>query len=297
MARAVRLEAVSGAITVNAQIDGGSGAVSVLSSGAQSYGTAGDIVTTGTATIDVNAGGAITMAAGTSLAAGSGNVRVAATGALALGSITTAGDVSLLAQTITDAGVTDRNVRADELRIQTTGTASGAGAGTGAAGGALDIQVRQLAADVLGTGSGGVFLNQSGAITVGAVSAIDVVRVGVDGATTGSAGDAGLSNLRSAGHVVLVASGTITTLSGSGAVSATSSAEGAQGNVLLKASGATSDVVLGAALSSGAGHLSVAAERHVEQNATITASAAGKTIDVQAGGAIRMGTGTHGSVR
>jgi hypothetical protein len=55
--------------------------------------------------------------------------------------------------------------------------------------------------------------------------------------------------------------------------------------------GAASDITLGAALSNTAGHTSLSAARSVVQNANITATGTGKTVDLLAGVAITMGAG------
>jgi hypothetical protein len=96
------------------------------------------------------------------------------------------------------------NVTAEELRIVTTGTASGNGAGTGA--NHLEVNVAKLAADVNGTGTGGLFLTESSALDIGTLSAINVNQVGANGTTLTatsrsrcrSRGDDGLSASTSA---------------------------------------------------------------------------------------------------
>ncbi|NDB19181.1 MAG: hypothetical protein EB027_07990, partial [Actinobacteria bacterium] len=75
----VLLQAASGALVVNQAVDGGSGDVTLMSSGSQTYGASGDISTTA-GTIDLVATGAsstITMDGGTSLTTNGGNIRVA----------------------------------------------------------------------------------------------------------------------------------------------------------------------------------------------------------------------------
>jgi hypothetical protein len=235
-------------------VNAGSGHLSVVAGGAMTMAATADVVTTLTGTVDVRAA-SLAMTHGATLSTGSGNVRVSATGSIALGAITTTGDVSLAASTITDAfasGTDSVNVTADELRIVTTGTASGNGAGTGA--NHLEVNVATLAADVNGTGTGGLFLTESSALDIGTLSAINVNQVGANGTTLTATSDTALSDVDSDANLVIVTlAGTLQTLAtGGGTVTAT-------GNLLLKAVGSTSDLVLGAVVTNttSGGHTSL----------------------------------------
>jgi len=115
-----RLNAQSGALMLNAMLDGGSGNITILSTGSQSYGVDGDVVTTG-GTIDVqatSAGSIIGMNSGTLLQTNGGNIRVMA------GTIDGAGATVNAGGNVT-LGVLDARVSADrspsaKLMAQTT---------------------------------------------------------------------------------------------------------------------------------------------------------------------------------
>ncbi|MBV5305031.1 MAG: S-layer family protein, partial [Chlorobium sp.] len=287
-----RLTAHSGALTVNARIDGGSGHVTILSSGNQSFGIDGDVATTD-GSINVESF-TITMADGATITSGSGNIRLVAVSALQLGSLSTTGDVSLSAGTITDAGTgtsDTTNITADEVRLVTTGTVIGNGAGTN--GNHLELNITKLAVDSNGTGTGGLFLTESNSIQLGSLNAINVYQVTADG-TTALTGDTAQSNVISDGHFVLVTTaGSIETLAG-GVVTAA-------GNILMQAGGTTSDLMLGAAVISS-GNISLNAVGDIKQNATIAVATTGGTIDLLASGSITMGDGssttsTNGNIR
>ncbi|WP_305727048.1 hypothetical protein [Hydrogenophaga sp.] len=282
----VRLNAATGSIGLNAVLLAtGAASISVLAGTNLTMGVAGDITTAGLGTVDLQAGGAISMEDGTVVTTSTGNIRVVATGLLRLGALSTAGDVSLGAGSITDAGTSGTNVTADELRIVTTGTSAGEGVGIGS--NHLEIDVRRVAASVAGTGTGGLFLTERNAIDVGALSVITVNRVNTD-ATTTDVSAAVLGGLISSGHVVLqTQAGGIDTVVGSGVVTAA-------GNVLINAVGSGAGVTLAAALTSTGGAVSLAASAAItftaEGDVSTVAGASG-TVDLQAGAAIAMAGG------
>jgi hypothetical protein len=259
--------------------------------GALNQAASGDIATSGTGTIDVQAA-SIAMSDGATASTGSGNIRYAATGTLQLGYLSAAGDVSLLASDIIDAEAGDSdNVFADELRIVTTGTAAGQGAGTGT--NHLEINVGRLAADIAGTGTGGLFLSETDNITIGQLNAINVNLVKVDGTVTGSASnDTALSDLASAGRLVLLTrNGMITLEEGDDDASGIVAA----GNILLQTGETdlllleqTSDLLLAANISSSTGNISLLAARDIRLNADVETATAGRTIDLLSGNDIRM---------
>jgi len=282
----VLLQATTGSITQNNAINGGSGSITVLSG--TDFIQKSTIATTGDSkTIDVEATtGSISMDDGTS-ATGEDNVRYKAAGTISLGEISTVADVSLIAASITDSGTTGTDVAADELRIVTSGTGDGAGAGTGS--NHLEITVAKLAADVDGTGSGGLFVTETDSVIVDALNAIAVNRVASD-ATTSTAGttDPSLSDLDSAAHLVLATTaGTITINEGHDDDTGVSAA----GNALLQALGSTSDVALAADVTSTGGNLSLYAARDILQNADVSTTANSKTIDLLAARNITMADG------
>ena len=112
----VLLQAQAGALAVTAAVSSGSGHISVLSSGAQTYGAAGDIATgsrvvgadTVRGTVDIDANASITMNAGAEFTTDGGNLRISATGAasdITLGDVAAAtGSVGIVAgRSILDA--------------------------------------------------------------------------------------------------------------------------------------------------------------------------------------------------
>ncbi|WP_167470108.1 beta strand repeat-containing protein, partial [Vreelandella andesensis] len=132
------------------------------------------------------------------------------------------------------------------------------------------------------------YVTEADAITIGEVAAITTNRVLTDGTVTESSQtDAAQSDLASDGQLVLqTTAGNIETLAAGGSVTAA-------GNLLLKAGGATSDIILGATVTSSGGHISLDAGQGIAQNATIETQTDGKTIDLRAVGVITMDDGAQ----
>jgi hypothetical protein len=315
----VLLQAEAGALTLNAAVDAGGGSVSVVSSGAQTYAAAGDVMTTA-GTIDVQATGAsstIGMNAGAVFRTGGGNIRLMAgtvdgAGATvnAGGSITVGvldartaanrtdglltaqanwGSVSVVStggSILDNASDASVNVYANGLRLTASGSIGALGATTT---NALETEAATLSARA---GSGGISLAEATALTVGTVTAVPLKRVTTTGAlagtdTTDAAAQAGLvSTSGSNGAVVLVSGGALT-------VSDVVTANGS-GNVRLETT--AGNLALNAALSSGTGHVTVIATAALTQSAAgdITTGGAG-TVDVEAGTSITMTNGADGS--
>ena len=280
----IRIEAKAGAIELQSIVTTGGGNITLLASHAFTQTAAGDIITTGSGTINVEAS-TMTMADGAAITSGSGNIRLVAVNTLQLGSLSTTGDVSLSASTISDsgAGTSDTtNITSDEVRLVTTGAAIGNGAGTSS--NHLELNIAKLATDINGTGTGGLFFTEANSIQLGMLNTINAYQVAADG-TTALTGDAAQSNVISDAHLVLVTTaGSIETLSG-GAVTAA-------GNILLQAGGTTSDLTLGATVASSNGNISLEAGRELVQNAAIAVASTGSTIELLAGGSITMDEGT-----
>jgi hypothetical protein len=287
----IRIQALAGNLTINQAIETATGHISLIVSDLLTQAAAGSVTTSGSGTVDARAN-AITMAAGATVTADSGNVRYAATNTLALGAISTDGSVSLSASSISDSNGAAINVTANELRLVTTGTNAGQGAGSGAD--HLETTVTRLAADIAGLG--GLYLTETDDLIIGQLNAINVNQVGANGTTLTATTDVALGNLASAGSLVLVTEGgALTTVASTGTVTAA-------GNLLLQAGGASSDLTLNAAVTSTGGHISLDAGQAVLQNADISATGAGNSIDVVAGGNVTMGAGTtttsnNGNVR
>ncbi|WP_219933081.1 beta strand repeat-containing protein, partial [Massilia glaciei] len=270
-------------MTLNSAIASGTGAISLVAQLALSQ-KAG-ISTGGSGSIDVNSVTAsISMDDGSMTTAVNGNIRYAALGGLTLGALSTGGNVSLGASSISDSGSLDVDVSANALRIATTGMGAGDGAGTATS--HLQIAVGTLAANVAGLG--GLYLDETDAIVVDALASIGVARVNADG-TTALVSDASMSDLVSGGNLVLVTGAGNITLN-DGLVNGASVT--AAGNLLLQAGGAASDLMVNASLLSSGGNISLDAGRDIVQNAAIGAAMAAKSVDLLAGGNITMANGT-----
>ena len=205
---------------------------------------------------------------------GDHNIRYAAATTLNLGSISTSADVSLIASNISDSGTADTNIAADELRIITTGSKNGYGAGTST--NHLKISVEKLAANINGTGTGGLFITESNDIEINQLSEIVVHRVASD-ATTGAENttDTGLSDIQSDGHVVLISAGGDIGVS-KGNINDTGII--ANDNILIQAAN-DSNMTLTADIISTNGNISLNAGQNITQHGDI--STAGGTIDLE----------------
>ncbi|MCJ8344542.1 hypothetical protein MJH12_03305, partial [bacterium] len=265
----ILLNASSLNIDVAAKIDAGSGHITLLAKTDLTQSANGDLVTTA-GSIDLETtDGSITMTNFASSNAGSGNIRYNAKTTLTLASLNTSGDVSLLSSGITDAGTTESNVVADELRVITTGTG-----GFGTSANHIETTIATLSATVK---TDGLYITESNALVLDTLNAISVNRVGTDGSTLTSQTDGGQSNLTSTGQIVLqTVNGSITVNAG-GVITAT--------NDLLLKSGGTTNIVLAANVTSINENLSIDASQDLLQNAgsKIFTQASGKTIDLKAG--------------
>lgn len=275
------LRAAAGNLIVNAGLSAG-GPTSLRASGDATFGVVGDVSLGGaSASLDVEAGSSINMADGTVFSAVNGPMRLAAGLNMSLGTLSTGGDVSLSARTITDVGGAEVDVSARGLRIVTIGAGTTQGFGTAAA--PIQIQVTTLAANVAGTGAGGLFVREADGLSVDTVGPVVVQRVGSDGLRT-DVSDAALSDLVSAGNVVLVsAAGDVSLNDG---INADGRGLQAGANVLIDSAG---DLNMSAALRSTAGSISLLAVGAINDNAEISIARTGRTIDVQAGGAVTQG--------
>ena len=270
----ILLQAAGGSLTLNAAVGSTGGFISLA--GATGIAQNANLATTGGGSIELLSGAAISMADGSTSIAVSGNLRYVAAGALTLGALSTGGNVSLAAASIADSGSTDTDVRANELRIVSSGTTSGVG--TAAA--HLQLAVNMLAANV--AGSAGLYLDQSGALVIGALADIGVSRVGVDG-TLSAVTDSGIADLVSGGNLVLNGA-SITLQDGDN----NGRALGAAGNLLLNASGdllVLSNLVVG-------GNISLAAGNDLRLGVSIAGSGAGHTVDLRATRDVLMQAGT-----
>ena len=228
-------------------------------------------------TLDVRAAGSISMQDGSVSSSASGNIRYQAGSTLSVGAITTGGNVSLKASSITDSGSAEIDVTANQFLINTTGTAVGDGAGQSS--NPLETLVSTLAGNI--AGGAGLYMIEANALQIDTLSAISVNQVGANAVLT-LITDAAQAGLQSSGNLVLASmAGSVTTLAG-GALSAA-------GNMLVQAGGAGSDLTLGATVTNTQGNTSLNAAQAIVQNANINATGLGKTVELIAGSAITMG--------
>ena len=270
----VLLSATAADMDINANVDAGSGHITLLATSGTLTQDA-DVITTSTGTIDVEAD-AITFNDGDSTSTGSGNIRYKATNAMSIGDITTTGDVSLIAASITDSGTTDTDVSADELRINVIGTG-----GVGTSSDHFETSVASLSADVK---SDGLFITEADNLIIDKLNAIAVNRVGTDGAVASTPMDAAQEDLTSTGDLILTLSAGSLTVNGGDDAAGISSA----GETLLKAAGAGNDITLDASITVSSGNLSLDAADDILLNADgdITLSTESKSIDLLSGGDI-----------
>ncbi|MBT9487892.1 MAG: LEPR-XLL domain-containing protein [Rubrivivax sp.] len=279
----LRLDVLAGQLSLGAAVNA-SGPVSLLASGNLSLAAAGDVTTSGAGSIDLQSGANLALADGAALTSGSGTLRLVATGSLSLGSLATAGGVSLQALTISDSGTTDLDISAASLQVLTTGTGTTQGFGAGVS--PIQLQVGTLAANIAGIGAGGFFAIEADGLLVDTVGPLSINRVAADGSTA-AVTDAALSDLVSGGNLILVSStGALEIREGD----ADDRGVTGGGNTLLQA--LAGGVVLGADVVSTAGHLSVLAAGDLLLNADIALERSGRNVDLSAGGVLTMAAGT-----
>ncbi|MFZ9624880.1 MAG: beta strand repeat-containing protein, partial [Burkholderiaceae bacterium] len=272
----VLLQAEAGTLAVNAAVNSGSGHISVLSSGAQSYSAAGDITTgsrvegaaTVRGTVDIEAAASITMNAGTEFATDGGNLRISATGAtsdITLGDVAAAsGSVAIVAgRSILDADAltgsplandSDLDITASSLRL----TAAGSVGVLGASANAIETEVVTLAA---AAAAGGINVLDVSGLTIGAVPSVAVNRVVGSGDVTAVPTPAertleGLSTAASSNGSVVLRS---TQLTVSKAVSA-----GGSGDIDIEAGGPGASMAILADVRSAGGRITARASDSVQ---------------------------------
>ncbi len=306
----VLLQAKTGTLALDANVDGsgsstgnGTGSISLL--GATGVSVATNVAAmTGSGTIDVESGAAVTMGTGSSLQSAA-NVGVVAATSIAVGTVQSNAAVALTASggSITDAygsaigGI--ENVIASAARLQ-------AGNGVGQSGDALRTQLTNVTASA---GAGGVYLSSDQGETVSHAT-VQVNKVAQDG-TAGTTITQLLQNgvnTSAAGNVVLQATAGDITLSPGTAAQAAITAGGG-GNVLVQSVVGAVNVnasVYSDAGGTGSGNITVQGASGVNLalvagNATLGTNTG--TIDVESsGGNVAMVAGalvsdTNGAVR
>ena len=227
--------------------------------------------------IDVQAAGRIDAQQGSAIASANGNVQLLALGgSVALESVNAGtGTVRISGSSIIDgdiaAGETEVDIVGGQLLLTATSSA-----GTGA--NPLETTVGALSVSAAST----VGIVESDGLVLDTVTA-SVDRVAADGTTSATAP---VTQAHVSGSTV-----TLRTLAG--ALSATAGgAVTASGNVLLKAGGASGDMTLGASVGSSGGNISLDAGRDMTLAAAVATAGAGKTIDLQAAGALTQSQGS-----
>ncbi|NML47853.1 LEPR-XLL domain-containing protein [Ramlibacter sp. G-1-2-2] len=235
-------------------------------------------VTTTGGSIDIQSGGRIDAQQGSAIASGNGNVQLLAlSGSVTLELVNAGtGTVRISGSSIIDGdtttGETEVDIVADKLLLTATSSA-----GTGV--NPLETTVNTLSVSAGST----VGIVESDGLVLDTVTA-SVNRVAVDGTTAATTpvtqGNVGGSTV------------TLRTLAGSLSATAAGGKVTATGNLLLKAGGATSDMTLGAAVSTTTGNISLDAGRDMSLAAALSTAGAGKTIDLLAGGALTQQQGS-----
>jgi len=279
-------------LTANAGISSGSGSLTVSAANNLTLsGTANLTVGGTTGTIEVVAtAGTINQAANLSAQTGGGNIAFTAGTNIDLGIVNAgAGNVALTATSgmivnseARPASVT--NVTATDARIE---SATGIGLMGAGADNPIIVAVTVLAAraDV----SGAVNIEGVTGYALGAVAAVAVNQVAVDGTTAAVTAAGSLSSLTPApgGSVILATvNGAITI---SNAITATGN-----GNILIDAGGAGSDLTISAAVQTATGNITLIGGRNVILGGDVTVAGAGGTVGVTAQtGAITQTAGLY----
>ncbi|MCH8474688.1 MAG: LEPR-XLL domain-containing protein, partial [Opitutales bacterium] len=134
----------------------------------------------------------------------------------------------------------------------------------------------------------GIFIQQTGDVTVNEINPIEVQIVDTDNVLTSGGDTDALADLRTgnSGSIVLVATGSVTLNDGN--FNGASVVADQSGNILIRANGETSDLTVNGAVSSGTGHITLRAERNIEQNDDITTGAPGTVLIIAETGSFTM---------
>ncbi len=276
------LQAASGGLVINDAIGSSGGTMYINSAG--NLAQKANISNSGAGTIELAAVGALSMDDGTTIS-GAANIRASAGTVMTVGAISTSGAVNLVAGAIADSGTSDIDVTASALRIVAQ-TVSGSGIGSGSQ--HLQVAVATLAGSSAGTAAGsGVFIDAVGSVAIDSIAAIAVNRTSADG-TVSTLSSALTSDLTSAGKLVLTAGGAITVNQGI----ANGTGVSAAGNLLLKSTGATADIILNAEVLSTGGAVTINAGRDLLAASSVSAASAGASIEAAAVRAVNMAEGS-----
>lgn len=256
----VLLQASGGALNVSAAVRSGTGDVTLISQGNLLLNAAVSVESGGTASVVLESGALLSMAGDAVVSVPNGVLRVASSGNMALGTLE-AERVSLISSSgsITRSTGTQRNVKADVLRIQ-------AGGSVGVASRHLTLDVNMLTAL---SANGNLYLTQESEVTVGEV-AVSYRRVLADASVEADA-DAAQSDLRTQGngHLVLVVTqGNLTLTDGGNADGIAVQAVGG-GRLLLAADGG--ELIANAQIRSGSERITLTTSGAMRLNADVSA--------------------------
>jgi hypothetical protein len=281
----VRIEAVAGSVTAqaNADIRSGTGDITVRAGQSISLGGNADVMTASTGTVSLNAvAGTLTMDGTSNVTATGSSARLRAQGDITLGNVA-ATNVSVDSDggSVINAANSTTNVTAAALRLQAQG-------GIGAASRHLSTSVGTLTALAA---TGAIYVTEADGVTVGDV-AVTVREFNAD-ATTTNVEDVAQSDLTTGanGNVVLVATlGDI--VLNEGTATGTGLAVSAHGSGSVRLEAVAGSVTAGAAadVRSGTGDITVRAGQNVTLGqGTDIATAAPGTVSVRANsGALTM---------
>lgn len=268
----ILLEALAGDLTLGAGVESAGGSISLLAAQALLMsGAAFDVRSAGSGqTLDLRAGGALTMDAGQGLVSTHGAVRAEAGAAMQLGRIDagTAGVALQAGGSVTRVAASGPDVSAASLRV-----IAGGDVGSGSAPLALAVSSVGLEA------GGSAFVSDGIDTTVGSLTGVAVKRIADDGSAFDLAADGTLAGLDSGGTLVLDVTGALDV----------DQAVAADGPVRVSASGA---IALSAPVNAVDGTLSLLAGSSLSATAAadLTAGGAGE-LDIEAGGAITLDEG------
>lgn len=264
-------------INLEADVLGNKTNISLLAVGRIVQSSEADVIT-GSGTIDYNAGTTIQMTDGAKIQTVNQNIRLSATENVTFSGVNAGqGSVSILGNTLLDAGDTELDVIAKNLRIN-------AKVGAGISTNALDINVENLTATAT---TGGLFITEKDNLSVTEVPNLAINRVDVTGNFTNGLSDAPQSNLTTTtGAIVLISEiGDITILEGNldgkGVVTQT-------GNVLVNAFG---NLTIQSAIETQGANIQLLSGATISQTAAGSLIASG-TIDVKAATDIVMAENT-----
>ncbi|MCC2959755.1 LEPR-XLL domain-containing protein [Massilia sp. IC2-278] len=282
----VRIDA-SGTLALNAMVAAQGGSITVLAGGDITASSQAQVVSEG-GTIELASGaGAVLMNDGARLATDARNIRVAAAAGVTVGLVDARSNADRLGDSlagqagwgavsiVSGAAIADTPEASDAIDVYARALRLEALGAIGAAGNAFDTE-----AAVLSARGAGMFLREAGVLALDGTGPVAVDRVlargGLDAEQRVDAAQAGLA---SSGTLVLQAGGALTGMAGS--------AVSAGANLVLGAGG---DLTLGAAVTTlgATGNISLQSAGAIHQDAAVSATAAGQSVDMIALGLIVM---------